>query len=42
MIRRILDDYLGAPQNPFPDWWQDPYNPLKTQQQALADLQASN
>ena len=42
MIRRILDDYLGEPRNPFPEWWQEPYIPLKSQQQALADLAAAN
>ena len=41
MIRRILDDYLGETQKAFPEWWQDPYIPVKTQQQALAELAAS-
>ena len=41
MIRRILDDYLGVPRKDFPDWWQDPYIPVKTQQQALAELAAA-
>lgn len=42
IIRRILDDYVGAPRNPFPEWWQDGYIPLKSQEQALADLAAGN
>ncbi len=40
IIRRILDDYLGAPRNPFPEWWGNSYVPLKSQEQALADLAA--
>ncbi|MYE79469.1 MAG: hypothetical protein F4243_10910 [Chloroflexi bacterium] len=42
MIRRILDDYWGYPQKPYPDWWQDPYIPVKTQSQALAEYLADN
>ncbi len=41
MIRRTLDDYLGEPRKAFPEWWQEPYIPVKTQAQALADLAAS-
>ena len=41
MIRRILDDYLGEPRKDFPEWWQEPYIPVKTQQQALAELAAA-
>lgn len=41
LIRRILDDYLGEPRKDFPEWWQDPYIPVKTQQQALAELAAA-
>ena len=37
MIRRILDVYLGHAVEPFPEWWQDPYIPVKSQQQALAE-----
>ncbi len=37
MIRRILDVYLGYPVAPFPEWWQEPYSPVKSQQQALAE-----
>ncbi len=40
MIRRTLDDYLGKPRKAFPEWWQEPYIPVKTQAQALADLAA--
>ena len=40
MIRRTLDDYLGEPRKAFPEWWQEPYIPVKTQAQALADLAA--
>ncbi len=40
MIRRTLDDYLGQPRKAFPEWWQEPYIPVKTQAQALADLAA--
>ena len=36
MIRRILDDYLGVYRYPFPAWWQDPFHPLPSQDQALA------
>ena len=36
MIRRILDDYEGVPRFPFPEWWQGPFNPLPSQEQALA------
>ncbi len=36
MIRRILDDYTGAYRFPFPEWWQRPFNPLPSQDQALA------
>ena len=42
MIRRILDDYLDQPRKAFPEWWQEPYVPVKTQQQALAELAADN
>ena len=42
MIRRILDDYLGLPRKAFPDWWQTAYIPVKTQAQALAELEAEN
>ncbi|MCY4145017.1 MAG: penicillin-binding transpeptidase domain-containing protein [Chloroflexi bacterium] len=40
MIRRILDDYWGYPQKPYPDWWAEPYVPVKTQSQALAEYLA--
>ena len=39
MIRRILDDYLGLTQKAFPEWWQEPYIPVKTQAQALQELE---
>ena len=42
MIRRIIDVYGGYPVEPFPDWWPEPYNPLKSQQQALAEYLADN
>ena len=42
MIRRILDDYLGQPQKAFPEWWTEPYIPVKTQAQALAELEAES
>ena len=42
MIRRILDDYWGYAQKPFPDWWQESYVPVKTQSQALADYLADS
>ena len=42
MIRRILDDYQGQSRKAFPEWWQDPYIPVKTQAQALAELAAEN
>ena len=41
IIRRTLDDYLGEARKDFPDWWQRPYIPVKTQQQALAELAAA-
>ena len=37
MIRRILDVYLGQPVEPFPEWWEEPYIPVKSQRQALAE-----
>ena len=40
MIRRTLDDFLGEPRQAFPEWWQEPYIPVKTQAQALADIAA--
>ena len=40
MIRRILDVYYGHPVEPFPEWWQEPYRPVKSQQQALAEYLA--
>ena len=42
MIRRILDDYWGHAQKPFPDWWQESYVPVKTQGQALAEYLAES
>lgn len=42
MIRRILDDYLGSPRKAFPEWWATPYIPVKTQAQALAELEADS
>ncbi len=42
MIRRILDDYLGEERKAFPEWWQTPYIPVKTRQQALAELAEEN
>ncbi len=42
MIRRILDDFLDKPRKAFPEWWQEPYIAVKTQQQALAELAAEN
>lgn len=42
MIRRTLDDYLGEPRKPFPGWWSAPYIPVKTQAQALAELDSEN
>ena len=40
MIRRILDVYFGYPVAPFPEWWEEAYVPVKSQQQALADYLA--
>ena len=40
MIRRILDVRYGHPIEPFPEWWTEPYIPVKSQQQALAELLA--
>ena len=40
MIRRILDVYYGHPVEPFPEWWTEPYIPVKSQQQALAEFLA--
>ena len=40
MIRRILDVYTGNSSAPFPDWWAEPYTPLKSQQQALSEYLA--
>ncbi len=40
MIRRIFDVYLGHAVEPFPDWWQQPYVPVRSQQQALAEYLA--
>lgn len=37
MIRRILDRYYGFPTEPFPEWWSEPYVPVKSQAQALAE-----
>jgi len=37
IIRRALDDYLGLPRKPFPDWWQGSYIPLKTQAELAAE-----
>lgn len=37
MIRRILDVNLGYAVEPFPEWWQEPYVAVKSQQQALAE-----
>ncbi len=43
MIRRIIDVYYRYPIEPFPDWWEEPYIPVKSQQQALAEhLSAEN
>ncbi|MYD11237.1 MAG: hypothetical protein F4X02_14500 [Chloroflexi bacterium] len=42
LIRRTLDDYLGEPRAAFPEWWQEPYVPVKTQAQALAELAAES
>ena len=40
LIRRILDVYYGHPVEPFPEWWEEPYVPVKSQQQALAEFLA--
>ncbi len=40
MIRRILDVYLGQSVAPFPDWWTEPYIPVRSQQEALAEYLA--
>lgn len=40
MIRRILDVYYGRPVELFPDWWAEPYTPVRSQQQALAEYLA--
>ncbi|MCY3798282.1 MAG: penicillin-binding transpeptidase domain-containing protein [Chloroflexi bacterium] len=37
MIRRIIDVYRRHAVEPFPDWWQAPYIPVKSQQQALTE-----
>ena len=42
MIRRIIDVYGGYRVEPYPDWWPEPYNPVKSQQQALAEYLADN
>ena len=36
MIRRILDIQEGGFIKPYPGWWQTPYNPLPSQEEALA------
>jgi len=36
IIRRIFDDYLGQPQKAFPEWWQGPYEEVKTAEQVAA------
>lgn len=36
MIRRILDVREGAEIKPFPEFWQDPFRPLPSQEEALA------
>ena len=40
MIRRILDVYLVHPVAPFPEWWREPYTPVRSQQEALAEFLA--
>ena len=40
MIRRILDVRYGHPIEPFPEWWAEPYVPVKSQGQALAEFLA--
>ena len=42
IIRRILDVYFSQPVEPFPDWWPEPYVPVKSQQQALAEYLADD
>ena len=38
IVRRILDDYWGYSQKPYPLWWSGEYVPVKTQSQALAEF----
>ncbi|MCY3834574.1 MAG: penicillin-binding transpeptidase domain-containing protein [Chloroflexi bacterium] len=40
MIRRILDVYFGHPVAAFPERWLEPYTPVRSQQQALAEYLA--
>ena len=37
MIRRILDEVEGVRRAPFPAFWGEPYNPLPSQSEALAN-----
>ncbi len=37
IIRRVIDVYEGYSVAPFPAWWREPYSPVKTQGQALAE-----
>ncbi len=37
MIRRILDNYLDAPEWSFPQWWQGEYIPLPIQTELFAE-----
>jgi penicillin-binding protein 2 len=36
MVRRILDAYFGAPQAPFPEWWEEDYVPLEVPENGVA------
>lgn len=36
MVRRILDAYFGAPQAPFPEWWEGEYVPLQVPENGVA------
>lgn len=37
MIRRILDDVEGVRRAPWPEFWSEPFNPLPSQTEALAN-----
>ncbi len=36
ITRRILDNYFSAPVEPFPEWWEDEYEPLRAPEGGVA------